>query len=132
MKPPCGASTAREAMLTTRPPPPAIMTGSTARQAMTVEVRLSAIMRSHSASGVDEQVAPREAAHRVDEAVHPAVPVAHRLDELLHRVLAGHVGGQGEQARPQLRGEPRLEPLELLGHRVGDGHASRRPRAGWW
>ncbi len=58
MKPPWGGSTAREAMLTMRPPPPAIMPGSTARQAITVEVRLSFIIRSHSASGVDTRSPP--------------------------------------------------------------------------
>ncbi len=58
MKPPCGGTTARDAMLTMRPERAAIMPGSTARQAMTTDVRLSFIIRSHSASGVDTRSPP--------------------------------------------------------------------------
>jgi hypothetical protein len=76
--------------------------------------------------GRGQEVAAREPAGRVDEAVDPAEPVAHRLDELAHRVLARDVGGQGEQARAQPGGQARFEPPELVGHRVGNGHRPAR------
>src|SRR3970040_631486 len=63
MRPPAGGTTAREETLTMRPRRAARMAGRTARQPMTAEVRLRAIMRRHYASEVGARAPPAEPHH---------------------------------------------------------------------
>src|SRR6185503_13678358 len=58
MKPPAGGTTAREAIITTRPAPAASMCGTTARAAVNDEVRFIASIRSHVARSVSTRPPP--------------------------------------------------------------------------
>src|SRR6266545_1151630 len=65
MKPPAGGTTAREAIVTTRPRPAFTMWGITARVATNVLVRFMASMRSHVARSVSTSAPPAKPPTRV-------------------------------------------------------------------
>ena len=117
MKPPGGGTTAREAMFTMRPRPAPVIAGSTARQPSTAVLRLSVIMRFHSARDVEARSPAREAAHRVDQHVHPPVPLDDAGDEparaassVTSQAAACRRGGLGGSRRARRR-------LRFRGHR---------------
>src|SRR5207245_2486381 len=58
MKPPAGGITAREPMVMTRPRPAAVISGTAARAAVNVAVRLSASIWSHVARSVSRRPPP--------------------------------------------------------------------------